>query len=95
MIIIDPIVSELSDGYFKVDFLYDGHAISTASLPKRLGVEEVKKEMVAAVQAYVDVRADDNYGKIIETLRGEVELPDPKRSSAAVSAPPNEEPLEG
>ena len=76
MIISKPILSEVSDGHFTVDFLYDGHAVSTGPISKRLTPEAVKEEMTRAVQSLVDVRAVDNYEKIKTEIKDDVEVPD-------------------
>jgi len=92
MIIKKTIVSEVSDGCFMVEFAYDGHAVSSGLLSKKLDIEQVKQEMSIAAQAMYDKRAEENFSKICEALSAEMEIPDIKKSACVSQL--NEEPIE-
>ena len=76
MRIKNPIVSDVSDGFFRVDFLHDGHAVTSGDLSKKIGVDQVKEAMTMAVQSYVDKRSDVNFEAIKKEIAGEVDIPD-------------------
>jgi len=63
-------VEEVNDGFFRLSFLFDGHALVTENLSKAMNKEDVAEAIKRSVTSFKELRAENNYSLIVEEFEG-------------------------
>ena len=63
-------VEEVNDGFFRLSFLFNRHALVTENLPKATKREEVVEAIKRSVKSFKELRAENNYSLIVEEFEG-------------------------